>query len=99
MPALTAAAIAGLIRAYRQSLDSPTPAERVWVPRYRGRRGHPVLLAWSLAADVAPLGSHEGLNALVDRNPVHYVETDDASVCDDLDTPEDYARLTRGADS
>jgi len=74
----------------------PNPPRQIVVPHNAGRRGHPVLLPWSIAADVAALGPDEGLKQLISRHPQLTVDVADAGILTDIDTPEDYARLTRG---
>jgi molybdenum cofactor cytidylyltransferase len=93
MPGLTAQTIDHLIDAYQASLRGPDPTACIWAASYRGRRGHPVLFPWSLAAEVARLAAGEGLNALLARHPVADVESADDAISEDLDTPEDYERL------
>jgi CTP:molybdopterin cytidylyltransferase MocA len=66
----------------------------ILVPRCKSERGHPVLFPWPTAADVSTLEAHEGVNALLDRHPIRYIETADTTIRDDLDTPEDYKRLS-----
>jgi CTP:molybdopterin cytidylyltransferase MocA len=52
-----------------------------------------VLFPWPLAAEVAQLGVDEGLNAIVARHGVAYVEAASDAISQDFDTPEDYDRL------
>ncbi len=92
MPGIAPLTIDRLIGAYQAGLDRTEPA-RIWAPRWSGRRGHPVLFAWPLAAEVEQLAADEGINALVARHPVAYLEDESESVIEDLDTPEDYQRL------
>lgn len=68
---------------------------RILIPTCGGRRGHPVLFRWNLAADVFSLASDVGLNQLVRQHAAEVVEleTGNASILADLDTPEDYERL------
>lgn len=102
MPFLAAQSIDAVIAAYRQQLaardatidSSPT---KIVVPHHAGRRGHPVVLPWSIAAELAALGPDEGLKQLIARHPLLTVDVADAGILTDVDTPEDYARLTRGA--
>ncbi len=106
MPFLPATAIDAVIAAYRHRLPAKASAAtstgdatsrpKVIVPRCQGRCGHPVLFAWSLAAEVALLAPDEGLNRLVERHQALAVEVLDEGVLSDVDTPEDYARLQRG---
>jgi molybdenum cofactor cytidylyltransferase len=100
MPLLAPESIDAVIAAYRQQLaardkaHANTSAEIV-VPFVSGRRGHPVLLPWSIATEVAALGPEEGLKQLIERHSQLALEVPDAGILTDIDTPEDYARLTR----
>src|SRR5439155_27380865 len=62
MPRLSTAIIDRLIE-----LHAGGPGAKVVVPTIDGRRGHPVLFAWSLAGEVFGLGASEGLNVIVER--------------------------------
>ena len=42
---------------------------------------------------MAELGPNEGINALLKRHEVAYVEASADAILEDLDTPEDYERL------
>jgi len=94
MPTLTVGTIDALVGAYEASLAADSAVEpRIWAPRSGGRRGHPVLFPWSLSAELAELGPDQGINALVVRHEVAYVEAAADAILEDLDTPEDYERL------
>jgi molybdenum cofactor cytidylyltransferase len=95
MPGLSAATIDGLIAAYAAALAHDGPRTRIFVPRSRGRRGHPVLFAWSLAADVGQLPPGQGLNALFERYDAAYLDVEPEAIPADLDTSDDYDRLRR----
>jgi molybdenum cofactor cytidylyltransferase len=99
MPGISPLTIDRLIGAYQSGLGRAEPAQ-IWAPRSAGRRGHPVLFPWRLAAEVHRLAADEGINALVARQAIAYLEDADESVIEDLDTPEDYERLRakHGAD-
>jgi molybdenum cofactor cytidylyltransferase len=64
------------------------------VPFHEGRRGHPLVLPWSLAVQIPTLPARVGVNALVARHGDSIVELPSASpdVLVDLDTPEDWHR-------
>lgn len=67
----------------------------VVIPRAHHRRGHPVLMSVSLkdellAADGSPRDVIERHSA-----EVRYVEVDDDGILRDVDTPDEYAALTR----
>lgn len=76
---------------------------RILIPTLAGRRGHPVLLPWPLAAEVPWLGPDEGLRDLVDRHAPQFVacdevETQRETAFADLDTPNELAWFrARGA--
>lgn len=69
---------------------------RIVAPVHRGRRGHPVAFPWPLVADVACLDARQGINSLLSRHRVWEMKVDDPVVLDDMDTPDDYDRLTKG---
>ena len=66
----------------------------VVIARHGGRRGHPVLFARELFAELAAAPEDQGARAVVARDParVAYVDVDDSGILTDLDTPEDLAR-------
>ena len=71
---------------------------RILIPTLAGRRGHPVLLPWPLAAEVSQLGPDEGLRDLVGRHDpllvaCDEVETQRETPFADLDTPAELARF------
>jgi molybdenum cofactor cytidylyltransferase len=89
MPLLTRQAIDAVIAA-RPLGDDP----RIVIPCYRGRHGHPVAIPWRLAPELAKLGAAEGLNALVARFPTLEFELPLEGILVDIDTPDDYRRLS-----
>jgi molybdenum cofactor cytidylyltransferase len=92
MPKLSSAIVRKLIGEHRREPG------RILVPTLAGRRGHPVLFPWRMAALAHNLGADEGLNALFDRNRFEAVACDhlireNEQPFGDLDTPEQYQRL------
>lgn len=87
-PHLQAATVAALVAAWRRE---PTA---IWQPSQAGRRGHPVLLPWSAAAH-ALATSAASLRELMAAlpHPRRTLASDDPAVLDNIDTPEDLARL------
>lgn len=87
-PLLAPSTLRQLVHAWR---ESPT---QIVLPSFGGRRGHPTLLPWSLAADVQALPADVGINHLVRQHPerVSEVAVDDPMVLFDIDTPADYER-------
>lgn len=60
-------------------------------PLYQGRRGNPVGFAAKFTDELMRLSGDQGARALFDRyqTEVEYIETDDAGILMDIDTPED----------
>lgn len=67
------------------------------IPVHRGRGGHPLWLPRALFGETLSLPPEEGLRALRNRHPPLRFEVEDEKVLHDLDTPEDLAQLTQGA--
>jgi molybdenum cofactor cytidylyltransferase len=93
MPRLSPAIIDRLIQGHLAE-----PAANVLVPTIHGRRGHPTLFSWQLAAEVHRLGVDEGLNCIVDRQLPRLVPCEDLIAGGeypfaDIDTPEQYRQL------
>lgn len=63
------------------------------VPRFRGRRGHPLVLSGRLAGAVHDLDPSVGLRALLATRPYEPVDVTDAGTRRDLDTWLDYQQL------
>jgi molybdenum cofactor cytidylyltransferase len=68
---------------------------RIVVPLHEDRRGHPVLFAADLFAEILELAPDQGLNTVVKRIRDRVVEVivDNPGVLRDIDTPEQFARL------
>jgi len=100
MPRMSPAVIETLLDAHRPSRPAilvpvqATPAGQPGQGAVGARRGHPVLFPWPLAQDVARLNEDEGVNALLAHQPVREVAVDDPAILDDLDTIDDYRRLS-----
>lgn len=65
------------------------------IPRFQGRRGHPVLVAAWLIPEFLALPETAAARDVVRRHEaaIQYVDVDDRGVVTDIDTPEDYRRL------
>ncbi len=66
-----------------------TTSTPIVAPTHNGRRGHPIALAWPLAAEVLQLSNEETLKTIVDRHNAKEIECG-PTVLGDLDTPNDY---------
>ncbi|TAK01239.1 nucleotidyltransferase family protein [bacterium] len=65
------------------------------VPRYKGRRGHPVIFSSRLFSELLNTPLEEGAKAVVHahRDETLEIETDYEGVTIDIDTPEEYRRF------
>ena len=68
-------------------------SDRIVVPRFGDRRGHPVSFPWNLASEVGQLGGDEGINRLLQRHPLHWLPLSEAHYLEDVDTEAEYRRM------
>jgi molybdenum cofactor cytidylyltransferase len=87
LPRLSAQTVNQLLVAHRFADPS------ILVPIASGRRGHPVLFPWTLAAAVSQLPADRGVNALLERFATRELPVASDAGFDDLDEPADYRRL------
>ena len=68
---------------------------RIVVPVFNGRRGHPVLFAREVLQEILALPPSQGANIVVRKDPGRIVEVsvDSPGILVDIDTPEDFERL------
>ncbi|GHB21447.1 hypothetical protein GCM10009038_20370 [Salinicola rhizosphaerae] len=74
-----------------RALIAHAATERIVIPRYRGRSGHPVLFGRDFWAELATLHAGEGAREIVcvNRQAVLTVEVDDDGIWRDVDHPTD----------
>jgi molybdenum cofactor cytidylyltransferase len=82
------------------ALKAEAASNRVVIPVYRGRRGHPALLGSGLIEPIAAIPPGSGLRRLWQERPeiLRELAVEDRGVILDLNTPEDYEDAVRGAD-
>jgi molybdenum cofactor cytidylyltransferase len=88
LPTLSPAVIDQLLAAHQP--DRPA----ILLPVFEGRTGHPALFPWPLSDAVAALPEGAGVNRLFQTHSPRQIESIAAAIPPDLDTPDDYARLT-----
>lgn len=77
--------------------ESQTATHPIVMPRYEGRRGHPVLIAHTIILELLALPV-DGAARDVIRSHNHeilYLDVNDPAILMDVDTPEDYQVLSR----
>jgi molybdenum cofactor cytidylyltransferase len=69
----------------------------ICVPRYRGKRGHPVCFRSELIPEFLALASDSQAREIIHRYAERtcYVDVEDPGILDDIDDVEAYARLLR----
>jgi molybdenum cofactor cytidylyltransferase len=65
------------------------------IPRYSGKRGHPVILSREIAKEILAEPMTSKVNRVIDRHAteIHYLDVDDPGVRDDIDDPQLYEEL------
>ncbi len=74
-----------------------TREDAIVIPKFEGRRGHPVFVPGSLAADFLALAPTEETRAVINRNAgrIVYVDVDDRGILADIDDPAAYRALVQ----
>ena len=75
----------------------PLPLLRI--PRYLGRRGHPVFFRRELVPELLGVPADGSARDVVARYEPAYIDVQDPGVLDDIDDPDAYRRLVEGAGS
>jgi molybdenum cofactor cytidylyltransferase len=70
---------------------------RIILPTFQGRRGHPVLFSSEVLEEILALPSSEGANIVVRKNPDRIVEVpvNAPGILVDIDTPDQFEKLRR----
>jgi molybdenum cofactor cytidylyltransferase len=91
-PALDPSVVQRLIQEQEKN-----PRHSIFIPTYRGRRGHPALIGWKHIAAIRQMPAGQGLNVYLRQQDSQTlkVPVGTAEVLFDLDTPEDYLRLQK----
>jgi molybdenum cofactor cytidylyltransferase len=91
LPALRSETVAALVQRMKQT-GAPLA-----VPVYQGKRGHPLAIAPALIPEIDTLDPDVGLRQLRDRHEALLLEMEDAGVVQDVDTPEEYEKISNGS--
>ena len=97
---------AGLIACSRLSfnaaLKNACDSKGIVIPTYNGKQGHPIIVSVSHVDEIMKLdeASPEGLRAFINANKKDCLEVpvETSAVIEDIDTPEDYQRLSKQAE-
>jgi molybdenum cofactor cytidylyltransferase len=77
----------------------PSGIPLIRVPRYQGRRGHPIWFSRGLIAEFLALPETAAAREVVRRHAAEteFLDTDDPGILADIDDAEAYRKLTRSA--
>ena len=69
------------------------------IPRFHGKRGHPVFAARAIADEIAALPATGQARDVVHRHIAEtiYIDVDDPGILNDVDDPEAYRQLMQGS--
>ena len=75
------------------------PLAPLAIPRFQGRRGHPIFFSKGLIAEFLALPADSQAKSVVNRHAgrARFVDVDDAGILDDVDDPAAYRRLIETA--
>ena len=78
-----------------ESMIGHLAPNRIVLPVFQGRRGHPVLFASGILQEILALHSSQGANIVVRKDPARIIEVavDAPGILLDVDTPEDFEKL------
>jgi molybdenum cofactor cytidylyltransferase len=87
-PAINPGTVAALLGAYK-------PGASFVIPRFDGRRGHPVLFDAALKHEFLSLSPQQSAREIVHRyvTSTRYVDVEDPGILRDIDEPADYQAL------
>ncbi|HEY6998273.1 MAG TPA: nucleotidyltransferase family protein [Candidatus Binatia bacterium] len=90
-PYLTPALVQEMIRRFYET------KKRIIVPKFHGKRGHPVIFSRELFAELLSAPADQGAKAVVNAHRAHTleIETEEAGIALDIDTPELYEQHVR----
>ena len=75
--------------------------KRIVIPAHRGKRGHPVIIEAKFRDELLAIPETGTLRDVIHAHldEIHHVEVSDAALLADIDTEEDYAKVTGAAPS
>ncbi|MBC3936331.1 nucleotidyltransferase family protein [Undibacterium sp. CY7W] len=78
--------------------DAALAGHRIVVPEHQGQRGNPVAFAASCLPDLLQLQGDQGARGLLHSESVYRLTLDDAGICQDIDTQDDWLHLRHNGD-
>ncbi|MCK5832431.1 nucleotidyltransferase family protein [bacterium] len=69
--------------------------DKIIIPKYHGRKGHPVLFDSSLISDILAESDESNLRVFIHKKSPFFIEVEDGGILIDIDSPLDYEKLRR----
>ena len=84
-----------------EALIAQAAPNRIVLPVFEGRRGHPVLFGSEVLEEILGLSSSQGANIIVRKDPSRIVQVpvNSPGILVDVDTPEDFQKLQNDHES
>ncbi len=70
-------------------------SENIVIPRYKGKKGHPVFFNSILIPEILEYPDTEILRNYIHSKEVKIIDVDDPGIGMDVDTPEDYQKILK----
>jgi molybdenum cofactor cytidylyltransferase len=98
-PAVAPATIDALLEALSEALSEAGAPAALRIPRFNGRRGHPIRISRSLIPEFLALPAGSSAREVVTRHAseIAYIDVDDPGILADVDNPAAYASLLAGS--
>ncbi|MCP5108398.1 MAG: nucleotidyltransferase family protein [bacterium] len=79
--------------ALKEALESSEPGYTVFIPTFKGRKGHPVLMRKQLAEEIREEPRDSMLRTVINRNKCLLVKVEEEGILQDIDTIGDYKKF------
>ncbi len=82
----------GVYQRLKEAAENSNTEVNVFIPTFKGRRGHPVAMKKPMTAAILEEPLHSNLRTVIRRNRCQLVEVDHEGILWDIDTMEDYRK-------
>jgi len=82
----------GVYRRLKEAAENSNTGVDVFIPTFKGRKGHPVAMKRPMAVEILEEPPHSTLRTVIRRNKSQLVELDHEGILWDIDTMEDYRK-------
>ncbi len=79
----------------KKAMESSTPGTDIFIPTFKGRKGHPVLIREKLKYEIVKEPVDSTLKTVINRNSCTLVEVDHEGILMNVNTMEDYEKAKK----